>query len=122
MIFNPLSENYDIKLDNLISILGVTEDVDIAKCKLYLETAGDVIKEIRQYPFVEDKYSTLQVQMAVELFNKQGIEGQISHSENGISRSFASTFISKHLLDQITPRVKSVCEDISQIPMPLRRF
>lgn len=106
-------------LIDMVTILGVTEDSEINKCKLYLLNAANVIMEIRQMPYVENKYQSLQVQMAIELYNKQGVEGEVSHSENGISRGYSSTFISKNLLDQITPRVKPLTQQMDSIPMPL---
>lgn len=40
---------------------------------------------------------------AIELFNKQGAEGQTSHNENGISRSYESGTISSTLKLEIIP-------------------
>lgn len=37
-----------------------------------------------------DGYDALQIEAAVYLLNKRGAEGQTSHSENGISRSYES--------------------------------
>ena len=49
----------------------------------------------RMYPFgypdgtaVPPRYERIQIQLAVELYSKRGAEGQTSHSENGISRSW----------------------------------
>lgn len=64
----------------------------------------------RRYPFgeqpteIEKKYEDLQVRIAVELYNKRGVEGQTSHSENGVSRSYASASVSEELLREITPK------------------
>ena len=49
----------------------------------------------RMYPFGYDdtktvplRYEQIQIQLAVELYTQRGAEGQTSHSENGISRSW----------------------------------
>ncbi len=74
-----------------------------------LESAKAVILS-RRYPFgehpdeIEKKYEDLQVRIAVELYNKRGVEGQTSHSENGVSRSYASASVSEDLLREITPK------------------
>ena len=47
----------------------------------------------------------LQIRIAVEMFNKRGAEGEIAHSENGVSRSYASANVSEDLLKEITPKV-----------------
>ena len=74
-----------------------------------LESAKAVILS-RRYPFgehpdgIEKKYEDLQVRIAIELYNKRGAEGQTSHSENGVSRSYASANVSEDLLREITPK------------------
>ena len=84
------------------------EDFTAALLDELLETAKDIIFENRfpysDYPDeVEKKYQGLQVQIAVELFNKMGAEGQQGHTENGISRSWSSADVSPDLLARITP-------------------
>jgi hypothetical protein len=74
-----------------------------------LESAKAVILS-RRYPFgeqpteLEPKYLDLQVRIAVEMYNKRGVEGQTSHSENGVSRNYSSASVSKELLSEITPK------------------
>ena len=69
----------------------------------------------RAYPFgydegtvVPKRYERIQISLAVELYSKRGAEGQTSHSENGISRSWAET---SPLLRQIIPHCGSVSTD-----------
>ncbi len=69
--------------------------------------AGDVITELRNSDVVEPQYLNLQLKIAVELYSKQGAEGQLSHSENGIGRSYDKTDVSIGLLEQITPFVST---------------
>lgn len=105
-------------VDTMMVLLELTEDSDKIKCKYYLDLAGDVINNIRKTPLVEEKYHNVQIQMAIELYNKQGVEGQTSHSENGISRGYKSTAISDDLLTQVTPRVTTP-QPIIHKPTPL---
>lgn len=80
------------------------EDVLLA----YLAMAGRKIID-RAYPFEEDvtdvpkRYSILQCEIAAYLLNKRGAEGETSHSENGISRSYEKADIPESLMGQITP-------------------
>ncbi len=90
--------------------IRITEKVDDNVLLDILESAKAVILS-RRFPFgeqpteLEDKYKDLQIRIAVEMFNKQGAEGEIAHSENGISRSYASASVSEDLLKEITPKV-----------------
>lgn len=52
---------------------------------------------------LEARYLDLQVRMAIDLYNRIGAEGQMSHSENGISRGWGAEWISQELLDEIVP-------------------
>lgn len=75
----------------------------------FLEQAKSIIIA-KRFPFgtelseVEPQYADLQVRIAVELYNKQGAEGESSHSENGISRAYENAGVSQSLLEEITPR------------------
>ncbi len=55
--------------------------------------------------YVEPQYEDLLYRIATDLYNKTGAEGETMHSENGISRTFESSWISKQLLLEITPMV-----------------
>lgn len=61
--------------------------------------------QLEEVTVVEPRYKGLQILIAVDLYNKRGAEGEISHSENGISRSYESSWVSKDLLDEIVPMV-----------------
>ena len=73
----------------------------------YLDIAGNAITEIRFTDIVEPQYENLQIQMAIDIFNKRGAEGQVSHSENGISRGYEAAGISPTLLGQVTPFIRT---------------
>ena len=89
--------------------LRLTENTSDEELEDLLESAKAVILS-RRFPFgevpdeIENRYKDLQIRIAVEMYNKKGAEGQVSHSENGISRSFASASVSEDLLREITPK------------------
>lgn len=74
----------------------------------YLKMAENIVIN-RTYPFgngsevMPPRYEFIQIQIAVYLLNKRGAEGEISHSENGITRIFSDGDIPPTLLRQITP-------------------
>ena len=79
-----------------------------------LTQAADIVLN-RRYPFgapegvtIPTQYESIQVRIAVELFNKRGAEGQTAHSENGISRTYEASDVSPSLLKQIVPLCGSV--------------
>jgi hypothetical protein len=89
--------------------IRITEKVNDDELEDILESAKAVILS-RRFPFsewpdeIESKYKDLQIRIAVEMFNKRGAEGETAHSENGISRSYASANVSEDLLKEITPK------------------
>ena len=89
--------------------IRITEKVNDVELEDILESAKSVILS-RRFPFgeppaeIEDRYKDLQIRIAVEMFNKRGAEGETAHSENGVSRSYASASVSEDLLKEITPK------------------
>ena len=83
-----------------------------ALIKVYLQQAKANIL-ITLYPLLDnfdglympDKYNYLQCQLAARYFLRRGAEGEISHNENGINRTYGSVN-DADLLGQITPYVK----------------
>lgn len=55
---------------------------------LYLEDAKDEILTLTHLSEVPSKLLSTQVDLAIFYYNKQGIEGQTSHSEGGVSRTY----------------------------------
>lgn len=74
----------------------------------YLAIAGRKIID-RAYPYddtveeVPRRYDILQCEIAAYLLNKRGAEGETSHSENGISRSYENADVPKSMLSSVTP-------------------
>ena len=76
----------------------------------YLTIAGRKIIN-RAYPYddtvtdVPRRYGYLQCEMAAYLLNKRGSEGQLSHGENGISRTYESADVPESMLSEVIPHV-----------------
>ena len=83
------------------------EDILVAE----LMTAEAMILN-RMYPFgyegqkiIPERYSRLQVALAIELYTQRGAEGQTSHGENGVTRTWPTV---SRILQQIVPHCGSV--------------
>lgn len=94
------------QLTTFKALLGSTDDADEV-LQFYLDNAGSIICDIRDSNEVETKYLTQQIKIAMELYSKRGAEGQISHTENGVSRMYEKADVSPSLLCQITPMAKT---------------
>ena len=94
------------KLQLLKAMVGEsdTEEVLLA----YLNIAGHKILN-RAYPYGTDetevpvRYGFLQCEIAAYLLNKRGAEGELSHRENGIDRTYESADVPESLLGAVTP-------------------
>ena len=99
------------KLTLLRTMVGQTEDSENWTDDVlltYLNIAGrEIIR--RAYPYknditeVPEKYDTLQCEIANYLLNKRGAEGETSHSENGISRSYENGGVPESMLKSVIP-------------------
>lgn len=94
------------QLQKLKSLLGNPSDDDVV-LQFCLDRASDIICDMRNSNAVETKYLNTQLSMAIELFNKRGVEGQTGHDEHGIARTYERSDISKSLLSTIIPVVKT---------------
>ena len=76
----------------------------------YLAIAGRKIIN-RAYPYddtvteVPRRYGYLQCEIAEYLLNKRGAEGEVAHSENGISRTYGSADVPESMMSEVIPRV-----------------
>lgn len=78
----------------------------------YLEIAKGVVVA-HMWPYAEDaswedvpgKYHPQTVEIAVYLVNRRGAEGETSHSESGVSRSYESAGVPASFMRGITPHV-----------------
>lgn len=84
------------------------------KIELQLEFAKDFINDRRGYTPteevpIEDRYLNLQVLLTVEALTKEGAEGEKSHSDNGVSRSYENgSPYSDSLVNRIIPLGRSL--------------
>lgn len=104
------------QLDRLKLQLGIIDSDEDALLLDILESAKAAILS-RRYPFgeypvdengetiFESRYFDLQIRIAIYLYNKRGVEGQTSHSENGINRTYESADVPESLMRGITPYV-----------------
>lgn len=103
------------QIETLRVRMGVPEVSDALVGSL-LEGAKAIILT-RRYPFgdipvdeqgvtiLEPKYNEHQIRIALFLYNKMGAEGQVSHHENGISRTYEGADVPQSLLRGIVPTV-----------------
>lgn len=94
--------------EKITLVKAMAGESDESTVSAYLAMAGNKICR-KAFPFdpavteVPEQYSLLQVEIAVYLLNKRGAEGQTSHSENGISRSYEDGDVPPTMLRQIVP-------------------
>ena len=97
----------DYKLTKLRLMVGANESED-SLLLMYLTDAERAILN-RLYPMddtphtVPVRYESRQVEIAAYLYNKRGAEGETSHDENGISRSYENGSIPTSMLSDIIP-------------------
>lgn len=101
------------KLDRLAVL--ISPDTANDDLLLYLLEQAEGIILNRRYPFGAPEGATLsplheqiQLRIAVELFSKMGAEGQLTHDENGIKRTWEAGDVSPSLLKLIVPCAGSV--------------
>lgn len=91
----------------LSSLTGETDDAILLT---FLEIAAEKVLT-RCYPYKQDltdkcvpaKYHNTQLEVAVYLLNKRGAEGEITHNENGVNRSYESASVPDSMLKGIVP-------------------
>lgn len=98
------------KRESLARDIAPDEENDVVLDGLLSRAASLILN--RMYPFGYDdtktiplRYEEIQIQLAVELYTHRGAEGQTSHSENGISRTWPEK---SALLNMILPHCGSV--------------
>lgn len=100
----------DVKLEQLKCLLGISGAEEDMLLSTLLVLAAQKILD-RAYPYdpevaeVPQRYAGKQLEIAVYLYNKRGAEGQTSHDENGIRRTYESADVPESLMRGITPFV-----------------
>lgn len=104
-------------LENLKIYLGmdIADTSKDGRLSLFLSMADNKILN-KRYPFGYTdtdkanallKYSDIELEIAVYLWNKIGAEGQTSHNENGINRGYESAGIPDSFVKDIVPMCKA---------------
>lgn len=81
----------------------------------YLEIAGQKILR-KAYPYddtqteVPAKYHYTQLEVAAYLLNKRGAEGEVSHDENGVKRTYENGDVPLSLMREVIPCVSLIRE------------
>lgn len=83
----------------LLDVLDSARDVILSRCFVYEEQASE--KE-KANMLVRHKEKVIDA--ATVIFNMRGVEGQTSHSENGVSRSWEECAGMKAILSRIVPK------------------
>ena len=95
-------------MTNLERMIMRTGDSDEALLSDCLDSAKAAIMS-RRFPYgdwpdeLEARYLDLQLRCAIDIYEKQGAEGEIIHEENGVKRHYESPFISEQLLREVVP-------------------
>lgn len=85
-------------------------DINTDVLSVYLDIAYQAVLN-KIYPYdttktsVPTKYEYIVLEIACYLINKRGAEGEISHNENGVNRSYESASIPPSMLKDIVPYV-----------------
>lgn len=90
----------DLSDDTLVAYLNIAEGIILRKCYPTLPDTGTLT--------MPKKYGYLQVEIANELIQKRGAEGETSHTENSVARYYESAGVSSSLLNQIVPCARVV--------------
>jgi len=67
--------------------------------------SSDVPVDGNGKPIIEKRWDNIITRIAIELYSREGAEGQVSYDENGVRRTYESGDISPSLLAQIPPVV-----------------
>jgi hypothetical protein len=111
---NPTEKLAMLKV--LVDIEGNTQDSALT---VYLALAGKKIIN-KAFPYdstqteVPSRYDVLQCEIAAYLWNKRGAEGETSHSENGVSRSYEDGDVPPTLLREIVPYASRITVPLTE--------
>lgn len=99
-------------INGMMAWLGL-DDPTTAQTTLVTLAADDAentIRKIRQQQAtdeIEPIYKTLAVEMGVYLYQKRGVEGTNSFTENGISRVYGAGSFPESMMCRITPKAST---------------
>lgn len=96
-------------IDSMLAWLGIDSPTTAQTMLVTLsaDDAENTIRKIRQQKPdepIEPIYQGLAVEMGVYLYNKRGVDGTNSFTENGISRVYENGTFPASMLQRITPK------------------
>lgn len=97
--------------EKIAMLKQMTEETDDGILSTYMLLAKNVVLN-KAFPFGKypnefpERYQTIQIEIAAYMLNKRGAEGEITHSENGVSRSYEDGDIPSSLLRRIIPNAE----------------
>ncbi len=98
-------------MDNLARLkLRIPEEENDELLMDILDSAKNLI-QTKRFPFVDDfpaelesKYVELQLQIAIRIYNKLGAEGEMLHTESGVTRNYGNSEEYADLLARVIPK------------------
>lgn len=101
------------KLNQVCALTGAGAEADGALIRAYLSAARSIVLETRN-PYSDDpdaepwetRYDSVQCLIAADMYNWRGADNELTHTENGVTRTRANAGVSKQLLQRIVPRGK----------------
>lgn len=92
-----------------LKIMQEEQDDDVLSTYLYLAGRKIILRafgDATTVTEVPEQYSSVQLEIAVYMLNKRGIDYQTSSQENGVGRVYESADVPESLLACITPYAK----------------
>ena len=108
-----MSLNSNLSKLKLLLNIDSEETKEDEVLKLYLQIAEQKVLN-RLYPFSSNvglvplQYTEKVIEIAQYLYLRRGSEGETSHSENGVSRSYENADVPNSMLNDIVPMVGAV--------------
>lgn len=94
----------DVDKAHIVKAMTGESSTDVVAA--FLAMAGEAVKNYvgSSNDSVLDQYGGVQARIAAYWINKRGADGQLAHSENGISRSYEAGDIPPSLLRELVPK------------------
>ena len=95
------------KLNILMTMLD--DDVSTNVANTFLKAAEQAVINLA-FPFgdgtevMPEKYEEVQIEIAAYLISKRGAEGEVTHTEGGVTRTYESADLPLALRTRITPK------------------
>ena len=95
------------ELNKLMTMLD--DDVSTNVANTFLEAAEKAVINLA-FPFgdgtevMPEKYEEVQIEIAAYLISKRGAEGEVTHTEGGVTRTYESADLPLALRTRITPK------------------